>query len=87
MKNETIQKAGLEPEDIDVVFTTGGTSPIPRVKDPFVRRHRSIAGEIDLSGRARWYDTQNTTSPKLPDIDLIAVVSIRGSDVYKKNRG
>ena len=36
--DETIQKAGLRPEDIDVVFTTGGTSHIPCVKDLFVQR-------------------------------------------------
>ncbi len=36
--DETVQKAGLTPEDIDVVFTTGGTSHIPCVKDLFVQR-------------------------------------------------
>lgn len=36
--DETIQKAGLKPEDFDVVFTTGGTSHIPCVKDLFLQR-------------------------------------------------
>jgi hypothetical chaperone protein len=36
--DETIQKAGLTTEDIDVVFTTGGTSHIPCVRDLFVQR-------------------------------------------------
>ncbi len=36
--DETVQKAGLKPEEIDVVFTTGGTSHIPIVKDLFVQR-------------------------------------------------
>ena len=34
----TVAKAGLKPRDIDVVFTTGGTSHIPCVKDLFVQR-------------------------------------------------
>ena len=34
----TMAKAGLTPEDIDVVFTTGGTSHIPCVRDLFVQR-------------------------------------------------
>jgi hypothetical chaperone protein len=36
--DETVQKAGLKPDDIDVIFTTGGTSHIPCVKDLFVQR-------------------------------------------------
>jgi len=36
--DETVQKAGLKPEDIDVIFTTGGTSHIPCVRDLFIRR-------------------------------------------------
>jgi len=34
----TMAKAGLTPEDIDVVFTTGGTSHIPCVRDLFIQR-------------------------------------------------
>ncbi len=33
-----MQKASLTPDEIDVVFTTGGTSHIPCVKDLFVKR-------------------------------------------------
>lgn len=36
--DETVAKAGLTPADIDVVFTTGGTSHIPCIKDLFVQR-------------------------------------------------
>ena len=36
--DETMAKAGLTPRDIDVVFTTGGTSHIPCIKDLFVQR-------------------------------------------------
>jgi hypothetical chaperone protein len=36
--DETVRKAGLKPEDIDVIFTTGGTSHIPCIKDLFVQR-------------------------------------------------
>jgi hypothetical chaperone protein len=36
--DETVMKAGLTPEDIDVIFTTGGTSHIPCIKDLFVQR-------------------------------------------------
>ncbi len=36
--DDTVQKAGLRPGDIDVIFTTGGTSHIPIVRDLFVRR-------------------------------------------------
>jgi hypothetical protein len=32
--DETMQKAGRRPEDVDVVFTAGRTSPIPCVKPP-----------------------------------------------------
>jgi hypothetical chaperone protein len=39
--DETVQKAGLKPGDIDVIFTTGGTSHIPCVKDLFVQRFGS----------------------------------------------
>ena len=36
--DETVKKAGLTPEDIDVIFTTGGTSHIPCIKDLFIQR-------------------------------------------------
>lgn len=36
--DETVRKAGLKPGDIDVVFTTGGTSHIPCIRELFVRR-------------------------------------------------
>jgi hypothetical chaperone protein len=36
--DETMKKAGLAPENIDVIFTTGGTSHIPCIKDLFVQR-------------------------------------------------
>ncbi len=36
--DETVKKAGLRPEDIDVIFTTGGTSHVPCIKDLFVQR-------------------------------------------------
>jgi len=36
--DETVQKAGLTQDDIDVVFTTGGTSHIPCIKDLFAQR-------------------------------------------------
>ena len=36
--DQTVQKAGLAFDDIDVVFTTGGTSHIPAVKHLFVQR-------------------------------------------------
>jgi hypothetical chaperone protein len=36
--DETVKKAGLTPKDIDLIFTTGGTSHIPCIKDLFVRR-------------------------------------------------
>jgi len=36
--DETVKKAGLTAKDIDVIFTTGGTSHIPCIKDLFVQR-------------------------------------------------
>jgi hypothetical chaperone protein len=36
--DETVRKAGLRPDEIDVIFTTGGTSHIPCIKDLFVQR-------------------------------------------------
>lgn len=36
--DDTVSRAGLEPRDIDVVLTTGGTSYVPRVKNAFMSR-------------------------------------------------
>jgi len=36
--NATLEAARINPSDIDVVFTTGGTSHIPCIKDIFIRK-------------------------------------------------
>jgi hypothetical chaperone protein len=36
--DETIKRSGLTPSDIDVVFTTGGTSHLPCIRDLFLQR-------------------------------------------------
>ncbi len=36
--DDTLSRAGLRPDDIDLVFTTGGTSCIPCIKNLFIRR-------------------------------------------------
>ena len=76
--DETVKKAGLAPGDIDVVFTTGGTSHIPCIKDLFVQRfglqkmqHRDAFTSVAYGLGAAEKQTRGQTNGSLKRLDVL----------------